>query len=54
MQVTTLYGREKELRELPPPPSAGDVAALRAKVAEQGDRVKAAKAVGLRVCVCVL
>lgn len=43
--MTTLFGKEKELRELPPPPSASELAALRAKVADQGARVKDAKAV---------
>lgn len=42
--VTTLFGKEKELRALPPPPSAADVEALRARVGEQAARVKDAKA----------
>lgn len=51
--MTTLYGKEKELRELPPAPSAAELEQLRAKVSEQGGRVKEAKTVrprGLFYC----
>jgi hypothetical protein len=44
-QVTTLFNKEKELRELPPPPSKAALEALRQKVADQGAAVKEAKAV---------
>ncbi|KAI8475840.1 MAG: hypothetical protein J3K34DRAFT_16650 [Monoraphidium minutum] len=42
--VTTLLGKEKELRSLPPAPSASDLEELRGRVTEQGGRVKDAKA----------
>ncbi|KIZ00208.1 asparaginyl-tRNA synthetase [Monoraphidium neglectum] len=41
--VTTLFGKEQELRALPPPPSKAELEDLRGRVAAQAERVKEAK-----------
>jgi hypothetical protein len=43
--VTTLFGKEQELRALPPPPFKAELEDLRGRVAAQAERVKEAKGV---------